>query len=440
MAIENLATSRVLVIDDKPLEAIPILTALGEAGVGCIYVKGDKFEELPKNIDGIRLVFLDMRLAEGGRQRDTLSKTLNVLKTCVSINTMPLVVVCWTRHPEDVKAFKAAAENEFPGLKHGVVLSMPKPSTTSPDKWKNIRTKIKRMLKKYEASGLIWRWENVLHGAATDTSQTLAEVSARIVGYNPKVTEWQEGMFSVCRELVRADTGEMSNKKAVSNALFRMMNELAVDRIHHAILKRPLPCADKLIPHKDSDLELEDTSRLNQMILVDPVTNEDTSIEPGFIYVQSRGTRKCLFKKLGIGVKLIKNNITKDKIDGSVVPILIEISPACDFAQNKRPVCTFIAGLLVSAESDSIKRTEGHRDVFGPVTIPKYKGTKKIVVAKRLVYACSLKPEDISNHPICRLRSNALIELQVKTAIYKARPGAICLEFKKKKATPAAKK
>jgi hypothetical protein len=326
-----------------------------------------------------------MRLAEGGHQRDTLSKTLNVLKTCVSINTMPLVIVCWTRHPEDVKAFKAAAENEFPGLKHGIVLSMQKPSTTSPDKWRNIRTKIKSMLKKYEASGLIWRWENILHVSATETSQTLAEVSARMISGGTKVVNWQDGLFSVCRELVKADIGEMNNKKSVSNSLFRMMNELAVDRIHHAILKKSLPCADKLIPHKDSDLGLEDTSRLNQMIIIDPVTGNDTSIEPGFIYVQSRGTRKCLFKKLGIGVKMIKNNITKDKFDGRITPILIEISPACDFTQNKRPVCTFIAGLLIPAESDSIKRIEGHREVFGPVTIPGYKGAKKIVVAKRVL-------------------------------------------------------
>src|SRR3989339_734888 len=105
MAIENLSTSRVLVVDDKPEEAIPILTALSEVGVGCVYVKGDDYERLPtKPIEGIRLVFLDMRLGEGGDQKGVLSKTLHVLKKCVSPNTMPLVVVCWTMHPEDVAA------------------------------------------------------------------------------------------------------------------------------------------------------------------------------------------------------------------------------------------------------------------------------------------------------------------------------------------------
>jgi hypothetical protein len=430
MTIENLSTSRVLVVDDKPEEAVPILTALGEAGVGCIYVKGDKVEELPtKPIEGIRLVFLDMRLAEGGNQRSSLSKTIGVLQRCIPVNTMPLVIVCWTRHKEDIDVFKGMVTSSYPVLNHGCIVGMPKPTTGTPDNWKNTLDKIRKKLRPYEALGLIWQWENVLHRAATDTSQTLAEVSTHIVRNNGTPTDWQEGMFAVCRELVRAETGKTSNKKAVSNALFHMMNQLAVDRIHHEVLERPLQCADKLIPSNVSALGLEDTSRLNQMILVDPVTRGDTSIGPGFIYVQSRGASKCLFKKLGINLKLIKKYI-KEKLDGRIIPILIELSPACDFAQDQRPVCTFIAGLLVPGDT-SIK-SQGHREVLGPVTIYGYEGAKKIVVTKRLVYACSLNAIDISNRPICRLRSNALIDLQVKTAMFKARPGTVCLEVSKR--------
>jgi hypothetical protein len=434
MAIENLSTTRVLVVDDKPDEAVPVLTALGEAGVGCIYLKGDKVEELPtKPVEGIRLVFLDMRLAEGGNQRSSLSKTIGVLQRCIPKNTMPLVIICWTRHKEDVDLFTEMVTNTYPSLTHGCIVAMPKPSKGTPDKWKNTLKKIQKTLRPYEALGLIWQWENIIHGAATDTSQTLADVSNRIVANDGTPAGWQDGIFSVCRELVRADAGMISNPRTALNALFHMMNQLAVDRIHHAILKRSLPYADKLIPHSDFVLGIDDTSQLNQMILIDPVSKEDTSIAPGFIYVQNRGNDRCLFKKLSITLKLIKNNITNDKFSDSVIPILIEISPACDFVQDKRPVCMFIAGLLIPADSTSIKRSEGHREVFGPVRIPGYSGMKNIVVTKRLVYACPLIPEDISNRPICRLRSNALIDLQVKTAMYKARPGTIYLDFNYKR-------
>jgi hypothetical protein len=430
MSIESLSTSRVLVVDDKPEEAIPILTARGESGVGCVYVRGDKVEELPaKPLDGIRLVLLDMRLGEGGEQKSVLSKTVGVLKRCVPANTMPLVVICWTRHSEDVATFEETAARDFPALKHGVVVAMPKPATTSPDKWKNIREKIRKTLSRYQAFDLVWRWENMLHGATTDTSQTLAEASARMVENSTTAADWQEALFSVCRELVRADAGKTSTKAGVSNSLVHMMNELAMDRIHHAILKKPLPFSDRLIPGDDLPLGLEDTSRLNQMILVDPVLRGDRSISPGSVYVPSRGSSKCLFKKLGVGMALVKKYVGFRDLKGDVIPVLIELSPACDFVQDQRPVCTFIAGLLIQADSSG--RSEGHREVYGPLTIPKYKGTRKIAVTKRLVYACSLAPEDIVNHPVCRLRSSALVDLQVKTAMFKARPGAVSLEFKK---------
>ena len=101
MGIEHLSTGRVLVVDDQPEEAVPILTALAEVGVGAVYVRGDKVEELPRQpIDGIRLVFLDMRLDEGGDQKSVLSKTLGVLQQCVPASPMPILVVCWTKHSE----------------------------------------------------------------------------------------------------------------------------------------------------------------------------------------------------------------------------------------------------------------------------------------------------------------------------------------------------
>lgn len=442
MAIENLATSRVLVVDDKPDEAVPILTALGKAGVGCVYVKGDKFEELPtKPIEGIRLVFLDMRLAEGGDSKSVLSKTVNVLKTCVDENTIPLIVVCWTRHTEDVAEFTDVVKKGFPGLKHGVIVSMPKPAQTEPSKWKNVDRKIRETLRTFEAFGLVWQWEKVLHRAATETSQTMAEVSVHMIKSDSAQPDWQGGMFSVCRELVRAEAGKKCNVKAASSALFRMINELAMDRIHYAILDRPLSCVSKLIPGPDYDLSPEDTSRLNQMILVDPVERGDSDIRPGSIYKQRRGIDSCLFKKLGVSIKLIKKDILKDKNVAGVVPILIEISPACDFAQDKRHVCMFIAGLLVPDDGLSKNKYRyEYSEVIGPIIIPRYGGIKMIVVSKRLVYAGSLRPGCISNLAICRLRSNFLVDLQVKTAMYKARPGTASLEFMKTKSADSKAK
>lgn len=237
MAVRNLNTARVLLVDDTPAEAIPILIALGNIGVGCVYVKGDKYEELPAvPIDGIRLVFLDMRLAEGGDQKAALSKTISVLQRCIPKYTMPLVVVCWTKHAEDIKIFKRMAVKEIPGLKQGFIEGMIKPKGTNPAKWKGILGQIIAKLKPYDALGLVWQWENIIHGAATETSQMLVDVSANVVKKeNASSHGWQDSMFKVCRELVRAETGKITDEATTSNALFQIINEIAIDR--RAIIK-----------------------------------------------------------------------------------------------------------------------------------------------------------------------------------------------------------
>lgn len=435
MAIDHLSTSRVLVVDDKPLEAIPILKALGEIGVGCVYVKGDKEEELPsKPVPGIRLVFLDMRLDEGGSQKTVLSKTIGVLKRCVPETTMPLVVICWTRHKDDIDIFREMAARDIPGLKKGFIVGMPKPSSKDPMKWKNLLKEIRQILDEYDAVRLVWQWESVLHEAATEASQTLAEVSTHMVNdENEKVSNWQDAMFEVCRELVKAEVGKTGNKKTVSNALFRTMNELAVDRIQHSVLKNPVSCVDKLIPKRDSALGLEVISRLNHMIIVEPVKKGDKSIRPGNIYLKlSKESTKCLFQKLSINHKQVFDSIAhKKKLDDNIFPILIEASPACDYVQDKRPVCTFIAGFIIPVEEAWGNLQGEHLHFLGPMLFPDKKGARQIVLSKRHMYARTLRQNDISNCPVFRLRSNVLTDLQVKLAAYKSRPGIVALEYRK---------
>ena len=432
MAVENLSTARVLVVDDKPEEAVPILTALGEIGVGCIYVKGDKEEELPEEpIEGIRLVFLDMRLDEAGDQKSVLSKTIGVLKRCVPETTMPLVVVCWTKHEEDVQVFRTMAIEDISGLKPGFIMGMPKPVEENPEEWRDLLQGIRNILDQYDAVGVIWQWERVLHAAATGTSQALAEVSARLVKDDPTALDWQEEMLKVCRELVRTDVGKTGSRNTATNALFRVMNELAMDRIQHSVLKNPVACADKLVPGRQSDLGLEPISILNQMILVEPVEKSDRTIKPGNIYAPlTSGSKKCLFEKLGVNLKELWDNIAHEKADDSVSPVLIEVSPLCDYAQNKRPVCTFIAGYLLPAGKTWEKMRGEHLYFFDPLILPKESEAKRIVVSKRYVYASALKQRDISNQSICRLRSNILVDLQARLAAYKSRPGIMALQHR----------
>jgi hypothetical protein len=473
MTIENLSTARVLVIDDKPDEAVPIMTALGKIGVGCVYVRGDKVEELPsKPIEGIRLVFLDMRLDEGGGQKAVLSKTISVLKRCVPVNTMPLVIICWTAHKEDIEVFKEMVSTEISGLKHGFIVGLPKPKRKKTATWK-MHDNIVKTLNPYDALKLLWQWENVLHKAATETTQTIANVSTYMVeDQNVAVNDWQEGIFMVCRELVWAEAGKIANTETASVALFHAMNELAIDRMQNAILEKPPECIDKLIPENDSSLEVAHTSLLNQMIMLEPINKRDKTCAPGVILISGEPDfPKHFRKRIGIRKKdelkdvlldanrhrdmkklkkeeeKLKSKLNKNPQDSASLEgleiintdrrnfseiinnqcreILIEISPTCDYAQAKRPVARFLAGLAVPEKFAECIKKEDHIYRFDAMKILTGDDIWVLILSSRYTYA--LTNPEAKKHPsaMYRLRSHALSDLRTWAAYRNARPGSM---------------
>src|SRR5262245_3154827 len=99
--------------------------------MGCVYIPGSRFEELPKPpLKGVRLVFLDMQLENAGDVRQIGAHTAKVFGTVVAPNSGPMLLVLWTKHPTYVSAFKDALFEAVPAFQSGLVItSMAKPDT-----------------------------------------------------------------------------------------------------------------------------------------------------------------------------------------------------------------------------------------------------------------------------------------------------------------------
>src|SRR5438309_1877355 len=112
--MDALRTARVLIVDDSPEEAMPVVQALGTLGIGCVYVSGERIEDIEKlkPFSGIRVAFVDMKLGIEGTARQVVAKTVKVLNAVLSKDTSPIVLIAWTNHPEFVQEFtRAVREN-----------------------------------------------------------------------------------------------------------------------------------------------------------------------------------------------------------------------------------------------------------------------------------------------------------------------------------------
>src|SRR5690349_2221830 len=100
-----------------------VIEALGQLGVGCIYLKGERVEDLPPEpLRGIRLVILDLRLGTTGTAKQIAPATANVFYRTISADHGPLIVLLWTKHPEEVPAFKEALFRIQPKFRNNILV------------------------------------------------------------------------------------------------------------------------------------------------------------------------------------------------------------------------------------------------------------------------------------------------------------------------------
>src|SRR5262245_28446643 len=235
-------TARAMVIDDDPVEAALVLLALGRLGIGAVYLKCDRAEELPTEpLDGIRLLFLDMVLAGTTDTKQVVSHLMTVLKRVLPTDPHPILIVLWTKHYQDYgEPFKQALAGEFKQLPPNVVVVLDKAQfdPEDPATVMKIAAAITVELNKREPMNLIWNWEQSIHDAASRTTSVLMQlVISRLSKPDDDVTP---ALWNTLKAMVVAAGGESSHSPQEAVALlFETLNSIHFDRTETSLLKIP---------------------------------------------------------------------------------------------------------------------------------------------------------------------------------------------------------
>jgi hypothetical protein len=87
----------VVIIDDQPAEAMPIIKALSKKGISSTYYTGER-QELPLMPNqNVRLLFLDLQLMENSDPRTIATMIVNVLKRVIPDKNGPYLLVIWSK-------------------------------------------------------------------------------------------------------------------------------------------------------------------------------------------------------------------------------------------------------------------------------------------------------------------------------------------------------
>jgi hypothetical protein len=110
----------VVVIDEKPEEALPIIKALSKSGISTTYYTGIKDEEFPNEPSQIiRLAFLDLQLIDSVTDEHQIATSLiQVLKKIIPANNGPYILVVWSKN---YAKYGAYVENEIKKYGNGII-------------------------------------------------------------------------------------------------------------------------------------------------------------------------------------------------------------------------------------------------------------------------------------------------------------------------------
>jgi hypothetical protein len=438
-------TARVLVIDEDPKDAVPLLTALGQLGIGAVYISGDDVKRLPaKPIEGIRYVFLDLNLNGQTESKNYVPYAVEVLKRSVQCIPRVTGIICWTKHKEEVTFLQSLLEKE--GIKPAFLKVFDSKLAASADEKAvaEVVTELRSKMEENAARGILAEWEETVHEAATDSATALMQMSAD-----------DAELLKLLATIAQASSDEqkLADAHQSTAALHAGLSAVHADSIQLRVeMNQTKTPADeelfKAMPEiRKAPLGLDQRAKLNGILLTTP----GNILRPGNVYCcrtckiagfsDDKSIRRCIND-------LFFSNRSRDDeawwkafTDGvfkSAIPICLEITPACDHAASKRSFARLIGGLLVGMSSvpnaeDDLRLPHGSRmfakesePLLLPADVQNIKGPLKVFVSARLLMSEPVESIQKAS-ALFRLRHPVIADFQAWFASHASRPGYVAI-------------
>ncbi len=385
--IKQLASPSVCVVDDEKIDYEPILAALNDMHVSCVHLLGNNVDQLPAEpFKRVQLVFLDLHL-NGTTGKGAASHTANVFRRIVSPTTAPIVVVIWSKYAKDKAPHDAGGEGEEteadlfkktlleaePGYKGRVIfVEMAKPMAKDrKGNWGDtLKQEIENALKDQAAVEVLWAWDSMVKDAVAGVSEGLTTVAAdHAIKAN---IELKDSLNHTLARLAQAQGENDVNEHTAPSHLMAVLGQLLADQLEHSDGIASLTAHGAWLAEKPSGAPPDGfAAQVNSLLLTAALTTGGAPFVPGTVYgLNSTDNFATIFGKDVASLIQVccDRKTTGDDWTNGVKPVVIELSPVCDVAQNYRANAFLLGGLIVPV---ALKKLIKRGDAF--ITLPALK-------------------------------------------------------------------
>jgi hypothetical protein len=323
----------VVIVDDKIDEALPLIRVLSKMDISFKYFNG-KAEELPDMpFDNVRIVFLDIALEgmEGVTADKTkLSALANVISKIVSEKCRPYIIIAWTKYETIVEDLKNYLQKLTPLLILPIDKSKCKVNGSDEFDIQEVSKQLDEEIKKAGSFKFFLKWLNI-------SVRSSGEIINDISSIYPFDGNWNNNTNNLLVKLAEAYEGKQVDKDNVWKYAMLSFNSLFIDIIESNIF------SDNVDTDKNMDMlqqqNLDDKNiigEINKRLHISLEQNNKPI--PGNIYIINddkiiKVNKKDLIESIFNG-DLNQFEERTNLIEKSEL-IHLEVSPFCDYAQNK---------------------------------------------------------------------------------------------------------
>ena len=440
----GLTGARVIVVDDDEDDALPILKAFAKKGIPAAFFDGS-LRGLPLKDDrltGVRLAILDMDLIGGGASEKSKAAALvKRIEKILSPNNGPYAVLAWTNHPDLLDFFEdyVFSAKDVPKPIFSIMITKAE-CRNKRGKLGNLALISKKLDDKLmQVSPLMFlqAWEEKCFSAATEVTNTLSDLASCEAA---ELDEWRNLWKTQLLKLMHAMSGEAVGTKLsedlVLGGLYSSLNPLHTDRLESNTAALSASLNSTEIIKAPADPGIERKARINSMLHLSFENLGHFSAGNLYKFASKRKPKWLpnihqLFEDFIHGEKGTEQTSKKIyEISKSSVPVIVEVSAACDHAQKNIRVARFIFGLIIpAAKRKKLNYSAGFIWEFGPFFLEKLiadAGQYYFYFSARDIVMLDLK-KALKMKAVARIRRQALSDLQFWLAHHSARPGMMLL-------------
>lgn len=345
---------RIVIVDDSLAEAQPLITILSKKRIPFNYYSGTRRSHFPADVNEnkLRLLFLDLNIFELARSaREVISSIDWILRAIIPDRPNPYLLIIWSKQTAEYQtALEAHFRDNLASRTPAKIVFLQKQNyfdfvdgtwVEQDNCLEHLESDLNRELTGLSLLGNLFSWENIVHQMTSDTVNEFSDFF--IID-----DHWDRNTKAIIHKLAQAIVGEyditlLNDQQKLAKA-FLSINSFLSDKIETEVEGHKLGTISN-VTTAHINIPPNILSKVNSKLHISKKNYSAKIFEQGNIY-QIKDTRNLITKILW--QKAFKTR-TGALVGSNPALVFLDITPVCDYSQNKEYV-RIVYGVMLDSQ------------------------------------------------------------------------------------------